>query len=154
MVTTYVATLRDGAAPVEPRQPIPSPRRVTTWIMRHPRALTDDQREQLERVLAACPQPQHVVLFGAGLGGPEVVLGAGDAVVQPLVLGQVVREQLAMLRRPPVATDVGDRAALGDRGEPGTGILRNPGFRPLLHRRDQGILRQILWPRRRHAPCM
>lgn len=54
-VTKYVATLRDGTAPVEPKRAIPSPRRITTWIMRHPNTLTGEQRDHLDRVLAACP---------------------------------------------------------------------------------------------------
>ncbi|MFE6903609.1 ISL3 family transposase [Streptomyces sp. NPDC057717] len=55
VVTKYIATLRAGTAAPEPRQPIPSPRRVTTWIMRRPDTLTDSQREHLERILEACP---------------------------------------------------------------------------------------------------
>ncbi|MEU9714977.1 transposase [Streptomyces sp. NPDC047976] len=55
MVTKYIATLRAGTAAPEPPQPIPSPRRITTWIMRRPETLTDSQREHLERILAACP---------------------------------------------------------------------------------------------------
>ncbi|GCD94685.1 ISL3 family transposase [Embleya hyalina] len=42
-------------APVEPRHVIPSPRRLTTWIMRHPNALTSAQRDHLDRILNACP---------------------------------------------------------------------------------------------------
>ncbi|MFE6848928.1 ISL3 family transposase [Streptomyces sp. NPDC057686] len=56
VVTKYIATLRAGTATPEPPQRIPSPRRITTWIMRHPDTLTDGQREQLDRVLAACPE--------------------------------------------------------------------------------------------------
>ncbi|MFD3722107.1 hypothetical protein [Streptomyces sp. NPDC058674] len=55
MVTKYIATLRAGTAAPEPRQPVPSPRRITTWIMRRPDTLTDTQREQLNRILEACP---------------------------------------------------------------------------------------------------
>ncbi|MFD9270557.1 ISL3 family transposase [Streptomyces goshikiensis] len=54
VVTKYIATLRAGTAAPEPRQPIPSPRRITTWIMRRPDSLTDTQREQLNRILDAC----------------------------------------------------------------------------------------------------
>ncbi|MFG2715424.1 hypothetical protein ACGFX2_33465 [Streptomyces goshikiensis] len=61
VVTKYVATLRAGTATFEPRHPVPSLRRITTWIMRHPDTLTDsqrnqrDQRNQLDRILDACP---------------------------------------------------------------------------------------------------
>ncbi|MGW7031463.1 ISL3 family transposase [Streptomyces xanthophaeus] len=55
VVTKYIATLRAGTAAPEPRKPVPSPRRITTWIMRRPDSLTDSQREQLNRILAACP---------------------------------------------------------------------------------------------------
>ncbi|WP_369776491.1 transposase [Streptomyces sp. R33] len=55
MVTKYVATLRAGTAVLEPTQPIPSPRRITTWIMRRPESLSDSQRDQLDRILDACP---------------------------------------------------------------------------------------------------
>ncbi|MEU0939817.1 transposase [Embleya sp. NPDC005971] len=54
-VTKYIATLRDGTATIEPKRAIPGPRRITTWIMRHPNALTAEQRDQLNRVPAACP---------------------------------------------------------------------------------------------------
>ncbi|MCZ7458246.1 ISL3 family transposase [Streptomyces sp. WMMC940] len=55
VVTKYIATLRAGTAAPEPPRPIPSPRRITTWIMRHPDTLTDSQRDQLNRILDACP---------------------------------------------------------------------------------------------------
>ncbi|MFJ9344750.1 ISL3 family transposase [Streptomyces sp. NPDC101733] len=55
VVTKYIATLRAGTATPEPRRPIPSPRRITTWIMRRPDSLSDSQREQLDRILEACP---------------------------------------------------------------------------------------------------
>jgi transposase len=55
VVTKYIATLRAGTAAPEPRQPVPSPRRITTWIMRRPDTLTDSQRVQLDRILDACP---------------------------------------------------------------------------------------------------
>ncbi|MFK0239176.1 ISL3 family transposase [Streptomyces vinaceus] len=55
VVTKYIATLRAGTAAPEPPRPIPSPRRITTWIMRRPDTLTDNQREQLDRILDACP---------------------------------------------------------------------------------------------------
>lgn len=55
VVTKYIDTLRAGTATPEPARPIPSPRRITTWIMRHPDSLTDSQREQLDSILDACP---------------------------------------------------------------------------------------------------
>ncbi|MFB6833386.1 transposase [Streptomyces hydrogenans] len=54
MVTKYIATLRAGTAVPEPRQPVPSPRRITAWIMRRPDTLTGSHREQLDRILDAC----------------------------------------------------------------------------------------------------
>ncbi|MFB7429604.1 transposase [Streptomyces hydrogenans] len=55
MVTKYIATLRAGIAVPEPRQPVSSPRRITAWIMRRPDILTGSHREQLDRILDACP---------------------------------------------------------------------------------------------------
>ncbi|MFD5098282.1 transposase [Streptomyces albidochromogenes] len=55
VVTKYIATLRAGTAVPEPPQPIPSPRRITTWIMRRLESLADSQRDQLDRILDACP---------------------------------------------------------------------------------------------------
>lgn len=55
VVTKYIATLRAGTAVPEPARPIPSPRRITTWIVRHPDALTESQRDQLDSILDACP---------------------------------------------------------------------------------------------------
>ncbi|KJY26092.1 hypothetical protein VR44_30870, partial [Streptomyces katrae] len=55
VVTKYIATLRAGTAAPEPRQPIPSPRRITTWILRRLDTLTESHREQLDRILDACP---------------------------------------------------------------------------------------------------
>ncbi|MEV6686896.1 ISL3 family transposase [Streptomyces sp. NPDC051130] len=55
VVTKYIATLRAGTAVPEPPRPIPSPRRITTWIMRRPDALTDSQRHQLNQILGTCP---------------------------------------------------------------------------------------------------
>ncbi|MER7764319.1 ISL3 family transposase [Streptomyces sp. NPDC097619] len=53
-VRRYVATLREGTAVEEPRL-IPSPRQITSWIMRRPEALASGERTQLDRVLDACP---------------------------------------------------------------------------------------------------
>ncbi|MFB7056072.1 ISL3 family transposase [Streptomyces vinaceus] len=46
---------RAGTAIPEPPRPISSPRRITTWIMRHPDTLTESQRDQIDRILYACP---------------------------------------------------------------------------------------------------
>ncbi|TDU73505.1 transposase [Streptomyces sp. KS 21] len=53
-VRRYVATLRAGTAVDEPRL-IPSPRQITSWIMRRPESLTSGESTQLDRVLEACP---------------------------------------------------------------------------------------------------
>ncbi|WP_159107636.1 ISL3 family transposase [Streptomyces ardesiacus] len=55
VVTKYISTLRAGTAAPEPARPIPSPRRITTWIMRHSDTLTHSQRHQLDSILDACP---------------------------------------------------------------------------------------------------
>ncbi|MEU9148938.1 ISL3 family transposase [Streptomyces sp. NPDC048349] len=55
VVTKYIATLHAGTAAPEPARPIPGPRRITTWIMRHPDTLTNRQREQLDSILDGCP---------------------------------------------------------------------------------------------------
>lgn len=55
VVTQYVATLRAGTAAPEPARPIPSPRRIATWITRLPDRLTDSRRDQLDSILDACP---------------------------------------------------------------------------------------------------
>ncbi|OPC76737.1 hypothetical protein B4N89_45465 [Embleya scabrispora] len=55
VVTKYVATMRSGTAVPEARRVIPSPRRITSWIMRRPENLGDNERSDLDRVLAACP---------------------------------------------------------------------------------------------------
>ncbi|MFH8717356.1 transposase [Streptomyces zaomyceticus] len=54
MVRRHVASLREGTA--EPvRAAIPSPRRITSWIMRPRETLTDDEQERLLDVRIACP---------------------------------------------------------------------------------------------------
>ncbi|WP_405419288.1 hypothetical protein [Streptomyces erythrochromogenes] len=55
VVTKYIATLRADTAAPEPARPIRSPRRIRTWIMRHPDTLTNSQPDQLDAILAACP---------------------------------------------------------------------------------------------------
>ncbi|WP_369394706.1 transposase [Streptomyces sp. CG1] len=54
VVRKYLASLRAGnAEPV--RADIPSPRKITGWIMRPRETLTDHQEEQLLQVRLACP---------------------------------------------------------------------------------------------------
>jgi hypothetical protein len=74
VVTKYVATMRSGTAVPEARRAIPSPRRITSWIMRRPENLSDSERSDLDRVLAACPDarvltdgPQPLQSFAVSL---------------------------------------------------------------------------------------
>ncbi|GGV50272.1 transposase [Streptomyces spectabilis] len=54
VVRRHLAALRDGTA--EPtRADIPSPRKITSWIMRPRETLTESQEEQLHQVRLACP---------------------------------------------------------------------------------------------------
>ncbi|MFK0160749.1 ISL3 family transposase, partial [Streptomyces sp. NPDC090493] len=54
VVRKHLAALRAGTA--EPvRADIPSPRKITSWIMRPREALTDSQNERLLQVRLACP---------------------------------------------------------------------------------------------------
>lgn len=54
VVRRHVASLREGTA--EPvRADIPSPRRITSWIMRPRETLTDHEQEKLLDVRIACP---------------------------------------------------------------------------------------------------
>ncbi|MEU9234520.1 transposase [Streptomyces subrutilus] len=53
-VRKYVATLRAGTAISEPVL-VPSPRQITSWIMRRPETLTSSESAQLGRTLEACP---------------------------------------------------------------------------------------------------
>ncbi len=54
VVRKHLAALRAGTA--EPvRANIPSPRKITSWIMRSPETLTDSQNERLLQVRLACP---------------------------------------------------------------------------------------------------
>ncbi|WP_331727218.1 ISL3 family transposase (plasmid) [Streptomyces sp. NBC_00161] len=54
MVRAHVATLRRTPADAAPRPP--SVRQVTGWLIRHPTALSDDDRAGLKDVLARCPE--------------------------------------------------------------------------------------------------
>lgn len=54
VVRKHLAALRAGTA--EPvRADIPSPRKITSWIMRPRGTLTDSQEERLLQVRLACP---------------------------------------------------------------------------------------------------
>ncbi|MEU6950621.1 helix-turn-helix domain-containing protein [Streptomyces sp. NPDC046316] len=53
-VRRYVATLRDGTAMPAPA-PIPSPRAITSWIMRRSESLSEDDEVRLNDVCLACP---------------------------------------------------------------------------------------------------
>ncbi|MEV0116856.1 hypothetical protein AB0H77_27035 [Streptomyces sp. NPDC050844] len=54
MVRKYLAALREGhTEPV--RTDIPSPHKITGWIMRPRESLTDEQEQQLLQVRLACP---------------------------------------------------------------------------------------------------
>ena len=54
-VRLYVRALRNRTAPAEPPRPVPSPRTITSWIMRPRTSLTRDEQDQLDRVRIACP---------------------------------------------------------------------------------------------------
>ncbi|CCA59456.1 hypothetical protein SVEN_6170 [Streptomyces venezuelae ATCC 10712] len=53
-VRRYVATLRDGTAIPVPA-PIPSPRAITSWIMRRREPLSEEDEVRLGEVCLACP---------------------------------------------------------------------------------------------------
>ena len=74
-------------------------------------------------------QPQHVVAAGR----------------RPVVRVEVASGSCVLLAREASgAADVVDRAALGDRGQPGAGVVRYAGRRPLFQGRDQRVLGQFL----------
>lgn len=54
MVRGYIATLR--AAPPQAPPPLPTVRRVTGWLTRHPSPLSEDERVALKAVPARCPE--------------------------------------------------------------------------------------------------
>lgn len=53
-VRRYVATLRDGTA-IRVPAPTPSPRAITSWIMRRPESQSEDDKVRLSDVCLACP---------------------------------------------------------------------------------------------------
>ncbi|MEV0322536.1 ISL3 family transposase [Streptomyces sp. NPDC050658] len=54
VVCRYVASIKDGTAVPAPA-PIPSPRKITSWIMRSRETLQDKDAARLDRVRLACP---------------------------------------------------------------------------------------------------
>jgi transposase len=54
-VRLYVRSLRGGTAATEASRPIPSPRKITSWIMRPRDTLSSDEQAQLDE--AASPAP-------------------------------------------------------------------------------------------------
>ena len=74
-----------------------------------------------------------------------VVHGRLDRRDAGLVLFRKVAADLGVLAREhPVAPQSVDGPALGRSVQPGAGIGRNPGSRPIRQGRDEGILRQLL----------
>jgi len=79
-VRDYLRPLRAfGAAPAKKR--VPKVRRITSWILRHPDNLTDDEQIGLKQILASCPHLEatagHVKSFAemlTGLFGKQVNL--------------------------------------------------------------------------------
>ena len=55
VVDRYVRTLREGTAPAEAVRPVPSPREITSWIMRPRGRLARDETDRLDQVRLACP---------------------------------------------------------------------------------------------------
>ncbi len=53
-LTPYLRTLKAGTAPAAPAE-IPSPRRITSWIMRNRERLSTQEIEQLDQARLACP---------------------------------------------------------------------------------------------------
>ncbi|OYD60794.1 ISL3 family transposase [Rhodococcus sp. OK302] len=65
-VRDYLRPLRSiGAAPA--REQVPKVRRITSWMLRHPDNLTDDEQIGLKQILASCPHIEatagHVTSF-------------------------------------------------------------------------------------------
>jgi transposase len=54
-VRLYVRSLRGGTAATEASRPIPSPRKITSWIMRPRDTLSSDEQAQLDEARIACP---------------------------------------------------------------------------------------------------
>ena len=53
-LTPYLRTLKAGTAPAAPAE-IPSPRRITAWIMRNRNRLSTQEIEHLDQARLACP---------------------------------------------------------------------------------------------------
>ncbi|MEQ4210489.1 ISL3 family transposase, partial [Actinopolymorpha sp. B9G3] len=54
-VARYLAPFRPLRAAPPPTPPIPKVRHVTSWMLRHPDNLEDDDQDKLDHALAACP---------------------------------------------------------------------------------------------------
>lgn len=95
----------------------------------------------------AADQPQRQ--RDAGRGGQHRV--AGDEHQPQDIVGLLIRllvevpgQFLVLAVEPLRPSNVVDRATLRDRRQPGPRIVRHPGRRPLLQRRDQGVLGELL----------
>ncbi|MFE7128325.1 transposase [Streptomyces sp. NPDC057617] len=54
-VRLYIRSMRGGTAAAEPPRPIPTPRKITSWIMRPRDGLSREEQDQLDEVRIACP---------------------------------------------------------------------------------------------------
>ncbi|MGQ4479937.1 ISL3 family transposase [Streptomyces sp. SAS_276] len=54
-VRLYIRSMRGGAAAAEPPRPIPTPRKITSWIMKPRDGLRREEQDQLDEVRIACP---------------------------------------------------------------------------------------------------
>ncbi len=82
-------------------------------------------------------QTQHVIAHVVVQRRVEI----GDRLLLCL---ELVAQFLVLAVEHLVASKVIDRTMLGRGHEPGRGVTRNPRLRPLLERRDQRVLREVL----------
>ncbi|MDX3635823.1 ISL3 family transposase [Streptomyces europaeiscabiei] len=54
-VRLYIRSMRGGTAAAEPPRPIPTPRKITSWIMRPRDGLSREEQDRLDEVRIACP---------------------------------------------------------------------------------------------------
>ena len=85
-------------------------------------------------------EPEHLVADIVVERGVEVGHGL-------LLLRHVGGDDIVLAREHPAAAQVIQGAVLGARHQPGAGLFRNAGDRPVLERGDQGFLRQVLGQR-------